>query len=112
MPRADVERLLEQRRGWIEEQRRRQIPRLGLERLLVSESVGRPGSACSVGRRFVLRRYQRLVDELIADSNVTLVPPAIRILQHFERDFADLIDIEAVNRGDPPFTALGNVRNL
>jgi predicted metal-dependent hydrolase len=44
MPRADVERLLEQRHGWIEEQRRRQIPRLGLERLLVSEAEARVGA--------------------------------------------------------------------
>jgi hypothetical protein len=39
--RAEVERLLADRRSWIEEQRRRQVPRLGLERLAVSESEAR-----------------------------------------------------------------------
>ena len=44
MPHADVERLLEERRGWVDEQRRRQVPRLGLERLLVSEAEARVGA--------------------------------------------------------------------
>ena len=44
MPHADVERLIEERRGWVEEQRRRQVPRLGLERLLVSEAEARVGA--------------------------------------------------------------------
>jgi predicted metal-dependent hydrolase len=35
--REEVERVLAQRRVWIEEQRRRQVPRLGLERLAVTE---------------------------------------------------------------------------
>jgi predicted metal-dependent hydrolase len=39
--REDVERVLAERRSWIEERRRRQVPRLGLERLAVSESDGR-----------------------------------------------------------------------
>jgi predicted metal-dependent hydrolase len=39
--RADVERVLAERRPWIETQRRRQVPRLGLERLAVTESVAR-----------------------------------------------------------------------
>jgi hypothetical protein len=39
--RAEVERLLAEKRSWIEEQRRRQVPRLGLERLAVSESEAR-----------------------------------------------------------------------
>jgi predicted metal-dependent hydrolase len=38
MSRAEVERLLVRERPWFEEQRRRQVPRLGLERLAVSES--------------------------------------------------------------------------
>jgi predicted metal-dependent hydrolase len=36
--RADVERVLAERSQWIEKQRRRQVPRLGLERLAVTES--------------------------------------------------------------------------
>ena len=39
--RADVERVLTDRRSWIEEQRLRQVPRLGLERLAVTESDAR-----------------------------------------------------------------------
>ena len=39
--RADVERVLAERRPWIEEQRRRQVPRLGLERLAVDEPDAR-----------------------------------------------------------------------
>jgi predicted metal-dependent hydrolase len=39
--RDDVERVLADRRSWIEEQRRRQVPRLGLESLAVDESDAR-----------------------------------------------------------------------
>jgi predicted metal-dependent hydrolase len=39
--RAEVERLLAEKRAWIEGQRRRQVPRLGLERLAVSECEAR-----------------------------------------------------------------------
>ena len=39
--RADVERVLAERRPWIEKQRRRQVPRLGLELLGVNEREGR-----------------------------------------------------------------------
>jgi predicted metal-dependent hydrolase len=39
--RAEVERILAEKSSWIEEQRRRQVPRLGLERLAVSESEAR-----------------------------------------------------------------------
>ena len=39
--RADVDRVLAERRPWIEQQRRRQVPRLGLERLAVTESDAR-----------------------------------------------------------------------
>jgi predicted metal-dependent hydrolase len=38
---AEVERILAEKRSWIEGQRRRQVPRLGLERLAVSESEAR-----------------------------------------------------------------------
>jgi predicted metal-dependent hydrolase len=38
---AEVERLLADKRAWIEGQRRRQVPRLGLERLAVSECEAR-----------------------------------------------------------------------
>jgi hypothetical protein len=38
---AEVERILAEKRSWIEEQRRRQVPRLGLERLAVSEYEAR-----------------------------------------------------------------------
>jgi predicted metal-dependent hydrolase len=41
MSQVEVERVLRGRRAWIEEQRRRQVPRLGLERLTVSESATR-----------------------------------------------------------------------
>ena len=41
MTNAQVERVLEEKRSWIEEQRQRQVPRLGLERLAVSESEAR-----------------------------------------------------------------------
>lgn len=39
--RAEVERVLAGRRGWIEEQRRRQVPRLGLDALGLSEAQAR-----------------------------------------------------------------------
>ena len=39
--RAEVEQLLAEKREWVEEQRRRQVPRLGLEQLSVSESEAR-----------------------------------------------------------------------
>jgi predicted metal-dependent hydrolase len=41
MSRAEVERVLARERGWIEEQRRGQVPRLGLDRRAVSESDAR-----------------------------------------------------------------------
>jgi predicted metal-dependent hydrolase len=44
MSRVEVERVLGDYRAWIEEQRRRQVPRLGLERLAVSESAARTGA--------------------------------------------------------------------
>jgi predicted metal-dependent hydrolase len=44
MSRVEVERVLADKRPWIEEQRRRQLPRLGLERLAVSESEARMGA--------------------------------------------------------------------
>ena len=43
MGRSEVERVLREKRGWIEAQRGRQVPRLGLERLAVSESAARSG---------------------------------------------------------------------
>jgi predicted metal-dependent hydrolase len=39
--RAEVERILAEKRSWIVELRRRQLPRLGLDRLAVSESEAR-----------------------------------------------------------------------
>ena len=44
MSRGEIERLLVEKRAWIERQRRRQVPRLGLERLSVSESEARVGA--------------------------------------------------------------------
>jgi predicted metal-dependent hydrolase len=44
MNRADIERVLADKRHWIVEQRRRQKPRLGLELLAVSESEARLGA--------------------------------------------------------------------
>src|SRR5215218_5305289 len=44
MSQAEVERVLTKQRRWIVEQRRRQVPRLGLERLEVSESEERAGA--------------------------------------------------------------------
>ena len=41
MSRPEVESLLAQQRAWLEDQRRRQVPRLGLEHLTVSESEAR-----------------------------------------------------------------------
>src|SRR4051794_6165277 len=38
---AEIERVLADKRGWIEKQRRRQVPRLGLESVAVSEADGR-----------------------------------------------------------------------
>jgi predicted metal-dependent hydrolase len=38
---AEVERILGEKRSWLEEQRRRQVPRLGLDRLEVSEFEAR-----------------------------------------------------------------------
>jgi predicted metal-dependent hydrolase len=44
MSQAEVERLLAEGHLWVEEQRRRQVPRLGLEGLAVSESEARSGA--------------------------------------------------------------------
>jgi predicted metal-dependent hydrolase len=41
MSRAEIDRVLADRRAWIETQRRRQVPRLDLDGLAVSESEGR-----------------------------------------------------------------------
>jgi predicted metal-dependent hydrolase len=41
MSRGEVERVLRDKRSWIEAQRRRQVPQLGLERLAVTESAAR-----------------------------------------------------------------------
>src|SRR5204862_2592193 len=41
MSRAEVEQVLEEKRRWLEAQRRAQVPRLGLERRAVSESEAR-----------------------------------------------------------------------
>jgi hypothetical protein len=41
MSRVEVEQVLRDKRAWIEAQRRRQVPRLGLERLAVSELEAR-----------------------------------------------------------------------
>jgi len=41
MSRVEVDRVLREKRVWIEEQRRRQVPRLGLEGCAVSESAAR-----------------------------------------------------------------------
>jgi predicted metal-dependent hydrolase len=41
MSHAEVERVLEEKRPWLEAQRRAQVPRLGLERRSVSESEAR-----------------------------------------------------------------------
>jgi predicted metal-dependent hydrolase len=44
MSRAAVDRVLTEKRRWIVEQRRRQVPRLGLAQLMVSESEARGGA--------------------------------------------------------------------
>src|SRR5438105_12049996 len=44
MSRAEIERVLDEYRPWIDEQRRRQVPRLGLERHAISESEARAGA--------------------------------------------------------------------
>jgi hypothetical protein len=44
MSQIEVDQVLRDKRAWIEEQRRRQVPRLGLERLAVSESAARTGA--------------------------------------------------------------------
>jgi predicted metal-dependent hydrolase len=44
MSRVEVKQVIREKRAWIEEQRRRQVPRLGLERLAVSESEARVGA--------------------------------------------------------------------
>ncbi len=41
MSQAEVERVLHDKQDWIEQQRRRQVPRLGLQGLAVSESAAR-----------------------------------------------------------------------
>jgi len=48
--RADVERLLEEKRPWIAEQRMRQVPRLGLDPSAVSESEARTAAREVVSR--------------------------------------------------------------
>jgi predicted metal-dependent hydrolase len=42
--RSEIERVLAEKRPWIEKQRRRHVPRLGLEELAVSESEARIGA--------------------------------------------------------------------
>ena len=44
MSRVEVDQVLRDKRAWIEEQRRRQVPRLGLEGLAVSELAARAGA--------------------------------------------------------------------
>ena len=44
MSRVAVDRVLTEKRRWILEQRRQQVPRLGLEQLVVSESEARVGA--------------------------------------------------------------------
>jgi predicted metal-dependent hydrolase len=44
MSQVEVDQVLRDKRAWIEEQRRRQVPRLGLEGLAVSESAARVGA--------------------------------------------------------------------
>jgi predicted metal-dependent hydrolase len=44
MSQAEVERVVRNHRAWIEGQRRRQVPRLGLDALTVSESAARTGA--------------------------------------------------------------------
>jgi predicted metal-dependent hydrolase len=44
MSRAEVDRVLTEKQRWIVEQRRQQVPRLGLERFAVSESEARLGA--------------------------------------------------------------------
>lgn len=44
MSQVEVERVLHDNRAWMEKQRRRQVPRLGLERLAVSEQAARIGA--------------------------------------------------------------------
>ena len=44
MSQVEVEQVLRDKRGWIEEQRLRHVPQLGLERFAVSESAARIGA--------------------------------------------------------------------
>jgi predicted metal-dependent hydrolase len=44
MSKVEVNEVLRDKRAWIEKQRRRQVPRLGLEGLAVSESAARSGA--------------------------------------------------------------------
>ena len=44
MSKVEVDEVLRDKRAWIEKQRRRQVPRLGLEGLAVSESAARIGA--------------------------------------------------------------------
>ena len=55
MSQAEIDRVLADKRAWIEEQRRRQVPRLGLDQLAVSEAEGRI-------------RARRLVSELAEEE--------------------------------------------
>jgi predicted metal-dependent hydrolase len=48
MSKVEVDRVLRDKRSWIEEQRRRQVPRLGLESLAVSKSAARAGARALV----------------------------------------------------------------
>jgi predicted metal-dependent hydrolase len=64
MSHAEIDRVLADKRAWIEEQRRRQVPRLGLDQLAVSEADGRI-------------RARRLVSEL-AEEEAGLVGVSYR----------------------------------
>ena len=55
----DVERVLADRRSWIEKQRQHQVPRLGLERLAVTESDAR-GRAQEIVAKLAVREAESL----------------------------------------------------
>ena len=63
MTRAEIERVLALNRPWIEEQRRRQVPRLGLEVLGVSESEARTAARELVSMLEVFYRRIRIGDQ-------------------------------------------------
>src|SRR5438067_11643128 len=84
---AEVERVLEEKRGWIEAQRRAQVPRLRLERRVVSESEARLAArelTSALAEEEAERlgvTYRRILDRRSADAVWLVLRPRHALVQ-------------------------------